>query len=100
MTSASSVGVVLGNTIRVGENFSASSFVMRSSTLVAVAVRSATRTSHPRSRSIAATSASVYGGLVVPSTSSRSWQRPCRVKAMPPISGGFTRRVRVPSIDY
>ena len=31
---------------------------------------------------------------MVPSTSSRSWQRPCRVNATPPTSGGLTRRIR------
>ena len=53
----------------------------------AVAVRSSRRTLQPRSRNSAAPSASVYGGFVVPSTSSRSWHRPCRVNAMPTVAG-------------
>ena len=61
-------------------------------------VASTRRTSMPARRSSAASSASVYGGFVVPSTSSRSWQRPSRVKATPLITGGLMRSVFRPSI--
>ena len=56
------------------------------------------RRSRPRAAATAMT-ASVYGGLVVPSTSSRSWQRPCRVNAMPLMSGGFRSSVCRPSME-
>ena len=60
--------------------------------------RRSSRTSQPASRSSEASSASVYGGLVVPSTSSRSWQRPWRVNATPLMSGGLTSSVWRPSM--
>ncbi len=41
----------------------------------------------------------MYGGLAVPRTSSRSWQRPCRVNAMPSTGGGLIRRTQRPSMS-
>ena len=58
-TSASSVGVVLGNRISVGLKPSRSSCAIRSSTDRRSAVRSTSRISQPASRSSVASSASV-----------------------------------------
>ena len=90
-----SVGVVLGNTISVGRNPSRRAAAIRLRRPIgAVAVRSTSRTSQPARRAAARRRArACTGGLVVPRTSSRSWQRPCRVKAMPPTSGGLTSSV-------
>jgi hypothetical protein len=98
-TSASSVGVVVGNRISVGAKASCSSRAITPSIESFAAVASISRTSQPALRRSDAMSASVSGGLVVPRTSSRSWQRPCRVNATPLMSGGLMRSVRVPSID-
>ena len=97
-TSGCSVGVVVGNTTSVGEKPSASSFAITCSVVSRAAVASMSLTSQPALRSSVASRARVYGGLVVPSTSSRSWQRPCRVNAMPLMSGGLISSVREPSI--
>ena len=99
LTSKESVGVVLQKTISPGLNDSASSRSMTDSVDRRSAVRSMTLKSMPSWRNSDAMTISEYGGLVVPSTSSRSWHRPCRVKATPLTSGGLMSSVVRPIID-
>src|SRR4051794_41828568 len=80
-TSASSVGVVLGKMISVGAKPSRSSLAITSPIDNFSAVASIRRTSHPASRSSAAASASVYGGLV--RSEERRVGKECRSRGAP-----------------
>ena len=70
--SASHVGKLLGKRISVGIHASRASVSANAAAVLCDAVRSMRRTSWPRCRNSAAIHASVSGGFVVPSTSSRS----------------------------